>query len=102
MRDRQRNMLVEHLQFAAALRNTAIPREFIGSKRVWREVTNIRLTHSQSASASSGGETYRTPSYSQSASASSGGETDSSSRGKKRVTPKKRQSWIWRQMSGID
>ena len=55
MRDRKICMPVGHLQFAAALRNTAIPREFIGSKRVWREVTNIPLTHSQSASASSGG-----------------------------------------------
>ena len=57
MRDRKRSMSVRHLQFAAALRNTAIPREFIGSKRVWREVTNIPLTHCQSASASSGRET---------------------------------------------
>ena len=76
MRDRKRSMPVGHLQFAAALCNTAIPREFIGNKCVWREFTNIPLTHSQSASASSGGETYRTPSHSQSTSASSGGETD--------------------------
>ena len=55
MRDRKRSMPVGHLQFTATLRNTAIPREFIGSKHVWREVTNILLTHSQSASASSGG-----------------------------------------------
>ena len=34
MRDRKISMPVGHLQFAAALRNTAIPREFIGSKRV--------------------------------------------------------------------
>ena len=93
MRDRKGSMPVGHLQFAAALRYTAIPREFIGSKRVWREVATIPLTHSQSASASSGGETYRTPSHSQSASASSGGETDSGSRGtKKSVALEKRQS----------
>ena len=46
MRDRKRSMLVGHLQFAAALCNTAIPREFICSKRVWREVTNISLSRS--------------------------------------------------------
>ena len=92
MRDRKRSMPVGHLQFSAALRNTAIPREFIGSKRVWREDTNIPLTHSQSASASSGGETYRTPSHSQSASASSGGETDSGSRGIKRELHRRKDS----------
>ena len=84
MRDRKRSMPVGHLQFAVALRNTAIPRGFIGSERVWREVTNIPLTHFQSASASSGGQTYRTPSHSQFASPSSGGKTDFGSRGKKR------------------
>ena len=41
MRDRKRSIPVGHLQFAAALRDTAIPREFIGSKRVWLEVTYI-------------------------------------------------------------
>jgi len=103
MRDRKRSLSVGHLQFAAALRNSAIPREFIGSKRVWREVTNIPLTHSQSASASSGGGTYRTPSHSQAASASSGGETDSDSRQKrKKVSPAKRLSWSWRQLSGLE
>ena len=92
MSDRKRSMPVGHLQFAPALRNTATPREFIGSIRVWREVTNIPLTHSQSASASSGGETYRTPSHSQSPSASSGGETDSGSRGKKRELHRRKDS----------
>ena len=92
MRDRKISLPVEHLQFAAALRNTAILREFIGSRRVWREVTNIPLTHAQSASASSDGENYRTPSHSQSASASSGGEADSGSRGKKRELHRRKDS----------
>ena len=92
MRDRKRSIPVGHLQFAAALRNTAILREFIGSKHVWREVTYIPLIHSQSALASSGGETYRTPSHSQSASASSGGVTDSGSRGKKRELHRRKDS----------
>ena len=38
MRDRKRSLSVGHLQFSAALRKSATPREFIGSKRVWREV----------------------------------------------------------------
>ena len=92
MRDRKRILPVGHLQFAAALRNAAIPREFIDSIRVWREVTNVPLTHAQSASASRGGENYRTPSHSQSASASSGGEADSSSRGKKRELHRRKDS----------
>ena len=100
MRDRKRSRPFEHLQFAATLCNTAIPREFIVAN-VFSD--KLQIYHLLTASASSGGESYCTPSHSQSASASSGGETDSGSREKrKRVTPEKRQSWIWRQMSWID
>ena len=103
LRDRKRSIPVGHLQFATVLRNTAIPREFIGSKRLWRAVTNIPPTQPLSASATiSDGQTYRTPPQSQTDSTSSDGETATSSNKKRKVSPEKRQSSLWRIMTGIE
>jgi len=103
VRDRKRSIPVGHLQFATVLRNTAIPREFIGNKRVWRTVTNIPSPQPLSASATiSGGQTYRTPPQSQTDSANSDAETDTSSNKKRKVSPEKRQSWLWSRMTGIE
>ena len=104
VRDRKRSIPVGHLQFATVLRNTAIPREFIGNKRVWRTATNIPPPQPLSASATiSGVQTYRTPPQQfQTDSASSDGDTDTSSNKKRKVSPEKRQSWLWSRMTGIE
>ena len=109
MRDRKRSTPIGHLQFATALRNTAIPREFIGSQRVWKEVITIPANsrtpegHRAPTIFQTPPETYRTTTTPQpSSSTSSGGEADSDSiRKRKKVSPAKRQSWIWTQMSGL-
>ena len=41
MRDRRRSAPPGHLQFAVALCQPTVPREFIGNKRVWSEVATI-------------------------------------------------------------
>ena len=48
MRDRRRSAPSGHLQFAVALRQSTVPREFIGNKRVWNEVATISSTSDHS------------------------------------------------------
>ena len=48
MRDRKRSAPTGHLQFAVALRQSTVPREFIGNNRVWNEVATISSTSDHS------------------------------------------------------
>ena len=48
IRDTRRSAPPGHLQFAVALRQSTVPREFIGNKRVWNEVTSISSTSDHS------------------------------------------------------
>ena len=48
MSDRRRSAPPGHLQFAVALRQSTVPREFIGNKRVGNEVATISSTSDHS------------------------------------------------------
>ena len=45
MRDRRRSAPPGHLQFSVALRQSTVPREFIGNKRVWIIQKTVFLLH---------------------------------------------------------
>ena len=106
MRDR-RSAPPGHLQFAVALRQSTVPREIIGNKRVWSEVATI-----SSASDHSENGVFTTPSRVpvvrvQSSGDSTADETESSksekrrkkSAEKKKVSPPHSEILSWRGMS---
>ena len=107
MRDRRRSAPPGHLQLAVALRQSTMPRAFIGNKRVWSEVATI-----SSASDHSENGVFTTPSRVpvvtvQSSGDSTADETESSksverrkeSAEKKQVSPPHSEIPSWRGMS---
>ena len=108
MRDRRRSAPPGHLQFAVALRQSTVPREFIGNKRVWNEVATISSTSDHSENG-----VFTTPSRVpvvrvQSSGDSTADETESSksekrrkksAEKKKKVSPPHSEILSWRGMS---